>query len=186
MQDDPYTDFREETVPGNLDTVLVQLADELVEAQKLVEIRERALEEAKEAVSEIAEKRIPNATDGLEGKFTLSDGRTLEVKEDIRSSIAGEKRIPAIQWLDEHDYGHIVKRVISVEFGKNSDEEVAAFKKALEDYRKKTKRPLVVKEQYSVHHATLNAWVKEQLGEGVELPRDTFGIFRQRVAKVKE
>lgn len=186
MQDDPYADFREEVVPGNLDTVLIQLADELQDAERLVAQREAMLEEAKDAVKEIAEMRIPNATDGLEGKFSLSDGRTLEVKEDIRSSIAGDKRIPAIQWLDEHDYGHIVKRVISVEFGKDSDEEVLQFKAALEAYRKKTNRPLVVKEQYSVHHATLNAWVKEQLGDGVELPRDTFGIFRQRVAKVKE
>jgi hypothetical protein len=46
--------------------------------------------------------------------------------------------------------------------------------------------PLVMKENYSVHHATLNAWVKEQLGDGVELPKETFGIFRQRSSKVKE
>lgn len=186
MSSDPYADFREDDLPGNLDTVLVQLTDELQEAQGYVELKEKELEEAKDALKEIAEMRIPAATDGLEGKFTLSDGRTLEVKEDIRSSIAGEKRIPAIRWLDEHDYGHIVKRVISVEFGKDSDEFVAEFKEALDEFRMKTKRPLVVKEQYSVHHATLNAWVKEQLCEGVELPRDTFGIFRQRVAKVKE
>ena len=117
-----------------------------------------------------------------EGKFALSDGRTLEVKEDIRSSIAGEKRIPAIKWLDENDYGHIVKRQLTFEFGKGSDEQVAAFRKHVE----KMKTPLVMKENYTVHHATLNAWVKEQLGEGVDLPRETFGIFRQRVAKVKE
>ena len=58
--------------------------------------------------------------------------------------------------------------------------------KAFEDTIKKLKMPLVMKEEFSVHHATLNAWVKEKLGEGIELPRDTFGIFRQRVAKVKE
>lgn len=186
MQDDPYADFREDETPGNLDTVLIQLADELQEAEAYVALKEKELEEAKDAMKEIAEMRIPSATDGLEGKFALSDGRTLEVKEDIRSSIAGDKRIPAIQWLDEHDYGHIVKRVIAVEFGKDSDKEVAEYKAVLEKHKKATNRPLVVKEQYSVHHATLNAWVKEQLGEGVELPKETFGIFRQRVAKVKE
>lgn len=186
MSNDPYADFRDDQVPGNLDTVLIQLADELQEAQSYVELKEKELDQAKEALKDIAEMRIPAATDGLEGKFSLSDGRILEVKEDIRSSIAGEKRIPAIKWLDEHDYGHIVKRVIAVEFGKDSDELVANFKKSLEAFQTKIKHPLVVKEQYSVHHATLNAWVKEQLGEGVELPRETFGIFRQRVAKVKE
>lgn len=183
MQDD-YADFRDDTVPGNLDTVLIQLADELVEAQEHVAAVEIELEIAKDAVRDIAEQRIPAATDGLEGKFALSDGRQLEVKEDIRSSIAGEKRIPAIKWLDDNEFGHIVKRQLIFEFGKGSDEEVAAFIEHVKKF--KPKKPLVMKEQYSVHHATLNAWVKEQLSEGVALPKETFGIFRQRVAKVKE
>ncbi|HMW46618.1 MAG TPA: hypothetical protein PKD47_12090, partial [Solirubrobacterales bacterium] len=46
--------------------------------------------------------------------------------------------------------------------------------------------PLVMKSNYTVHHATLNSWVKERLADGEQLPTDTFGIFRQRTAKVKE
>ena len=186
MQDDPYADFKDDKIPGNLDTVLIQLADELAEADALIAIKEKELEEAKDNRKDIAESRIPAATDGLDGKFALSDGRTLEVKEDIRSSIAGDKRIPAIAWLDANDYGHIVKRQQIVEFGKDSDEAVEAFNKAMKKHMKKTGKPLVIKEKYEVHHATLNAWVKEQMGEGVDLPKETFGIFRQRVAKLKE
>jgi hypothetical protein len=118
----------------------------------------------------------------MNGKLTLKDGRILEVKEDIRSSIAGEKRVPAINWLDANGYGNLPKRQIIVEFSKGEDK---AFKKFAADLRRR-KLPLVVEENHTVHHATLNAWVKEQLNEGVELPKDTFGIFRQRVAKVKE
>jgi hypothetical protein len=43
-----------------------------------------------------------------------------------------------------------------------------------------------MKQKSDVHWQTLVAWVREQLGEGVDLPRDTFGIFRQRVAKIKD
>ena len=186
MQDDPYADFKDDSIPGNLDTVLIQLADELSEADKLVALKEAELEAAKDDRKDIAENRIPAATDGLDGKFTLSDGRTLEVKEDIRSSIAGDKRVPAIKWLDDNDYGHIVKRQMIVEFGKDSDEDVEKFNKAMSKHAKKIGKPLVVKEKFEVHHATLNAWVKEQMGEGVDLPKETFGIFRQRVAKLKE
>lgn len=183
---DPYADFKDDSVPKNLDTVLVQLADELAEADAEIKRIEDELEVAVDNRKDIAETRIPAATDGLEGKFTLSDGRILEVKEDIRSSIAGEKRVPAIQWLDQNDYGHIVKRQMIVEFGKDSDEDVEKFNKAMSKHAKKIGKPLVVKEKFEVHHATLNAWVKEQLGDGVDLPRDVFGIFRQRVAKLKE
>lgn len=186
MADDPYADFKDDSVPSNLDTVLIQLADELVEAQEKVDAKERELETAKDELKEIVEHRIPNVTDGLNGKLSLSDGRILEVKEEIRSSIAGEKRVPAIQWLDDHDFGHIVKRQLIFEFGKDSTEDVDKFNAAIKKVMDETGLKLVMKEQYSVHHATLNSWVKEQLGEGVALPKDIFGIFRQRSAKVKE
>lgn len=182
MTDDPYAAFKDDSIPGNLEVVLMQLADELQEADALILELETALEKAKDARKDIAEQRIPAATEGMNGKLTLKDGRILEVKEDIRSSIAGEKRVPAINWLDANGYGNLPKRQIIVEFSKGEDK---AFKKFAADLRRR-KLPLVVKENHTVHHATLNAWVKEQLGEGVELPRDTFGIFRQRVAKVKE
>ena len=186
MTSDPYADFREDDVPSNMLTVLRQLADELVQAQQHVEDIERELEVAKDELSEITDKRIPNATDGMDGELDLKDGRTLVVKEEIRSSIAGEKKGPAIKWLDEHDYGHIVKRQLVFEFGKDSDKDVSRFKDAIEEFMKATGMRLVVKENYSVHHATLNSWVKEQLNDGVDLPKDVIGIFRQRTAKVKE
>ena len=182
MPTDPYAAVKSDKPSGNLDTVLIQLADELQAAELLVDVKEQELAEAKQAASDIAEKRIPDATDGLEGKFELSDGRTMTVKEDIRSSIAGEKRVPAIQWLDDNDYGHIVKRELVFQFAKGDIERFEAF----QEHVKKLKLPLVMKEQFSVHHATLNSWVKERLKDGVELPVDTFGIFRQRVAKVKD
>lgn len=186
MADDPYADFRDDSVPTNLDTVLVQLSDELVAAQEYEAQCERELEKATEAVRDIAEKRIPAATDGLEGKFNLSDGRTLEVKETIRASIAGEKRVPAIQWMDEHDYGHIVKRQLVIELGKGDDEKAKSILKKLQEWGDENCDTVVVKQAYSVHPQTLVAWVKEMLGEGVDLPTETFGIFRQRTAKVKE
>ena len=182
MTIDPYAALRDDEVPKNLDTVLIQLADELQEAEALVTQREEELADAKDALKDITDIRVPAATDGLEGTFNLSDGRTLTVKEDIRSSIAKEKRVPAIQWLDDHEYGHIVKRELVFKFAKGDTESCNAFKEAVE----KIKMPLVMTEQYSVHHATLNAWVKEKLGDGIELPKDVFGIYRQRVAKVKE
>ena len=180
MSTDPYADFK--SPPSNLDAVLIQLADELQAAEKVVEDAQEALTEAKDVLKDITDIRVPQATDGLDGKFNLSDGRTILVKEDIRSSIAGDKRVPAIKWLDDHDYGFIVKRNVVFTFAKGDDKSHKKFLKKVEKF----KIPLVMKEEYSVHHATLNAWIKEQMAEGVELPEEKFGIYRQRVAKVKD
>lgn len=181
---DEYAAFRDEP-SSNLTTVLRQLADEYLEKEAEVIKVEAELEMAKSELKDIAEVRIPAATDGMDGKFNLGDGRELQVKEEIRSSIAGEKRGPAINWLDEHDYGHIVKRQVIVEFAKGETERTNNFLKAVRELEKDL-GTLVVKTNFTVHHATLNSWVKEQLSEGIDLPVDVFGIFRQRTAKVKE
>ena len=181
MQDN-YAAFRDDKPSDNLTAVLRTLADEYLAAEAEVARIEAELEVAKTNLKDIAENRIPQATDGMEGKFNLGDGRELQIKEEIRSSIAGEKRDPAIKWLDEHGYGHIVKRELVFEFPKGDEARSKAFIEAVQ----KLGMPLVMKSNFSVHHATLNSWVKERLGEGDALPNETFGIFRQRTAKVKD
>ena len=183
MTDDPYAHFRTPQSGDNLNSVLRSLADELQAAEAEIERLQELMDTAKAAYKDIAEKRIPEVTDGMEGKFNLGDGRELQVKEEIRSSIAGDKRIPAIEWLDENGYGNIVKRQVVFEFPKGDEERC---KKFIEAVSKLGLGQLVMKNNFTVHHATLNSWVKEQLGEGVELPVETFGIFRQRTAKIKE
>lgn len=184
MTDDPYAEFRDE--PGdNFKAVLRSLADEYLEAEAEVAKKEQELEVARAHQKDIAEVRIPQATEGMDGKFDLGDGRELQLKEEIRASIAGEKRGPAINWLDNHDYGHIVKRQIIVEFGKGEQERADQLLKTLKELEPKL-GTLVIKTNYSVHPMTLVSWVKEQLKEGVDLPVDVFGIYRQRIAKVKE
>jgi len=181
MQDD-YAAFRDDRPSDNLNAVLRSLADEYLAAEAKVALIVVELELANAELKDIAETRIPQATDGMEGKFNLGDGREMIVKEEIRSSIAGEKREPAIKWLDDNNYGHIVKRELVFEFPKGDEARTKAFIEAVG----KLEMKLVMKSNYSVHHATLNSWVKERLGDGVELPKDTFGIFRQRTAKVKD
>ena len=181
---DEYAEYRD--APGdNFKAVLRSLADEYLEAEAEVARKEHELEVAKANKKDIAEVRIPQATEGMDGKFDLGDGRELQLKEEIRASIAGEKKDPAIRWLDDNDYGHIVKRQVIIEFGKGETERTEAFMKAVKALEAEL-GTLVVKTNFSVHNATLVSWVKEQLGEGVDLPVDVFGIYRQRTAKVKE
>jgi len=182
--DDAYGDFREDIGPNsNLTIVLNQLADELIEALKEVAEAEQTLKDKKAYADDIAQVRIPAVTDGLEGKFDLGNDRTLEVKEEIRASVAGEKLAPAVQWLDEHDYSSIVKRTVVFEFGKDDDEKVKKFKEAIAPIVRDQR--LVFKEKAAIHPQTLLAWVKERLKEGDTLPVEIFGIFRQKTAKVK-
>lgn len=179
MSDDPYADFKKPD--SNFKVMLRSLADELERANEEVVRIQTELTTAENMVKDIVERKIPEATEGMDGKFDLGDGRELELNEKVRASIAGDKRVPAIKWLDEHDFGHIVKRQLIFEFGKGSDEEMKAFV----EHVKKFKKLPVMKENFSVHPQTLIAWVNERLKEGDDLPKETFGIFVQRFAKIK-
>lgn len=182
-ESDPYADFKSGE-NSNLKTVLRSLAEELLAAQAEVARIELELETANGVVKDIVENRIPNVAEGLEGEFDIGEGRKLIIKEEIRASVAGEKLIPAVAWLDEHDYGGIVKRELTFSFGKDDHEKVKKFKEAVAPILRQ--QGLVLREKNAIHPATLLSWVKEQLGEGIELPKEIFGIFRQRKAKVKE
>lgn len=185
MVDDPYSSFKEDVGPNsNMTVVLNQLADELIAAQREVARIQEELTTANNVVKDITENRIPSVAEGLEGKFDLGNDRVLEIKEDIRASVAGDRLVPAVQWLDENNYSSIVKRTLVFEFGKDDDEKVKKFKESVAPIIKEQK--LVMKEKTAIHPQTLLAWVKERLKEGDKIPSETFGIFRQRTAKVKE
>jgi len=182
MSNDPYESFKDDTIPSNLMTVLSQLADEQTALEKLKIKIEAELEEVNQALRQLSDIKIPAAAEGLQGKLKLDDGRTIEIGEKIRASISGEKKFPAIAWLDKNDFGHIVKRQVILEFARDDHENFNKVKKALEA----TGVPANMKIESNVHWMTLEAWVREKLKEGVNLPRDIFGIYIQKISKITE
>jgi len=185
MSDFDYSDFTSDEPPAigdNLMKSIVSLADQADHAEREVARIEKLLDEAKTNVRRLLETEIPGLMDGMEGTLKLPDGREVSVNEHIRASIAGEKKYPAIKWLNENGHGAIIKRKFVIEFSKDQEEEAESFAEELAARDK----PLNMKREYSVHPQTLQAFVREQLGEGVALPAETFGIYRQRIAKIKE
>ena len=183
MNDQPYdygVDAMSPKIGDNIKKSLIQAADRQQQLEIEIAHLTAELEKRTAALRELSENTIPQIMDGMFGVFDLGDGRKLEISEKIRASIAGDKAMPAVQWLDEHDFSSIVKRQFVIEF--NRDDE--AWAKKFEADLKKRKKPLNVKRKHTVHPQTLEAFVREQLGKGVDLPVATFGIYRQRLSKV--
>lgn len=182
MTDDPYAAYRDDVPVGpNLMAQLMAVADEQESLESQIEELEANLEKAKADLREVAEKRLPALLDGLRGSLLLDDGRTIEITEKMRASIAGAKADPACEWLDEHGHGGLVKREFVISFGKDDEAWARKFQRDLA----RRKKPLAVKVKRTVHHKTLESWVNEQFKEGVDIPKDVFGVYRQRMAKVK-
>lgn len=181
LTDDNYAAFREPP-STNLQIVLRQLADELTQAEMEVEHLQKELEFAQDKVKGLVNHRIPDATDGIDGELDLGDGRKLVIKEEIRASIAGEKKKPAIQWLDENGYEALVKRQLVFEFDRKDVEKYKMFVRVL----KEAGVEVVMTEKFDVPWQTITSWVRQRLKDGDEIPLETFGVFRQRTAKIKE
>jgi hypothetical protein len=178
-----YSSFKQEPaeIGGNLMSALCFLADQQQQAEGEVERLQALLDEAKKNVQRISEHEIPKLLDGLDGKINLPDGRVITVTEKIRSGTTGDKKIVAIKWLDDNGHGAIVKRQFIIEFSRDQEEWAKEFEQMLS----KSKTPLNVKKERSLHHATLEAFVRQALQDGEDIPLDTFGVYRQRFAKIK-
>lgn len=177
-----YSEYKDDEVIGdNLMAVLTGLADQQEAAEAEVLRLEELLKEAKKNVLLYSETSIPQALDGLEGKFKLTDGRSITIKEDVRSGLTKENKPKGLLWLNNNGHSAIVKREFKIEFGKGDDKWADKFERDLA----KRKKPLNVKRSMSVHASTLKAFVRQALEDGEDIPQKLFGVYRQRVAKIK-
>lgn len=175
-------DTNERAVIGdNLMAQLVGLADRQEDLESRIESLREQLEEAEGELRDLANREIPALLHGVTGSLRLPDGRTIEIAEKWRASIAGKKAEPACQWLDENGYGELVKREFVVNFNRSEEEWARQFEKELMS----RERPLAYKVRRTVHPQTLVAWVNEKMSEGVDLPKELLGMFHQKTTKVK-
>lgn len=184
MSDIPdYSGYKEDApaIGGNLMGALVDLSDQLEAADAEVERLEALLDEAKKNRQRLSEHEIPKLLDGMEGKISLPDGRTISITEKVRASVSSDRKPTAMKWLDDNGHGAIIKRRFIIEFGRDQEEWARTFKRQLSE----SSTPLNMKEERNVHWQTLDAFVREQLESGGDLPLDVFGVYRQRFTKIK-
>jgi CHAT domain-containing protein len=181
MSDYDYSNFKEEQP---VDSVLSQIAAKALE-QKQTEAEvarlQEELQKAQDKLKDISEFQLPQLMDSIEmTKFTLKDGSEISVQEKIRASIPAAFEKEAFGWLAENKHDHLIKRQFTIEFSRDQEEWAKKFQKELSE----REDPLNYKCKRSVHASTLASFVKEQLEEGVALPLDYFGVYRQRFTKI--
>lgn len=180
IMNDPYQNYRTSEKPTDDAFVLLdQLLDNLENAEDEVKQAELNLKKAQEKVRTISEHDIPEYMDtlGLED-FTTKSGKRVRVISKIRASI-GSRKAAAFKWLIDHGHGGLIKRTIAVAFNRDQQQDAEAL---LEDLQG---RFAGAKQDMKVEAATLTAFVKEQLEQGVPIPHDTFGIMEQKLTKVE-
>ncbi len=179
-----YRSWENDEPGGNLMSRIEGLAQEQLDAQARVEALEAQLAEAKAALTLVKETKLPNLLEEAQlgkSKVVTPGGIVINLKEAIRGSIPKGKEEPAHEWLEENGNGKLIKRVVTIDF--NKDQEAWA-RKFMKDCSQR-KKPLNLKLVRGVHASTLRAFIKSALSEGVAIPLDIFGAYRQRFTDVK-
>jgi len=161
--------------------IITDLALRQRELEVDVEELEELLKNKKALLQKLSENDLPEAMDeaGLM-EFKLSDGRRVTVEESYHAKIPEKMRHVAYGWLREHGHDGVIKRVVSVGFGKGEDEEADHLLEILRE-RVADKE---VKDKADIHHSTLKALVKEFKQEGIEFPEEAFGLYIRRYTKI--
>lgn len=177
-----YSEFQKEPTPTDLLARISELANVQVKAEKAVEAAEKALEERKAELRQIAEVQLPQLMEEAKmAEFTTSDGLKVSVKENIRASIPAAKQAEAFAWLQAHDHADLIKREIKIDFDRTQEEQCAGVMRALNEQFQGLRMDL----KRSVNPMTLSSFVRERLEAGEVLPLEAFGVFRQKASKIK-
>lgn len=181
---DPYAQYKDEEAASDKLDMLHALADGWEHAVEEVEKCAAALAAAQARVREIEEKEIPEIMDDVElEEFTAKSGRKIKINETIRCALLAANKPKAFTWLLENGHEALVKRTISMDFGKGENDLAEAFKKMNLELNPE----LEFTDKTNVHPQTLDKWIREKIeaNEYEDLPEGMFPIFRQRVAKIK-
>ena len=156
------------------------LAQQLLVVQKDIEEKKLELKELENQFRQISESSLPEALQSANlSEIVLSDGTKLSVSPFYKGHISDKNRPAALDWLMQNGHGGLIKNEISLKFGRDEDE------RAQDTIASLQQRGLSPSVKQGVHAQTLNAFVKEQLTNGKDLPSEIFGIYVGSRAKIE-
>ncbi len=170
---------------------------ELVDAEAEVKRLTEELKVASERLGLLKRKTVPDLMEAVGLRdFRLVTGERIVVADIIAASLPPKKEKPAerraaIAWL-ANEAPDILKSEVSMAFAKGQKEPAQMFLDgaiALADKVAKKFKGIKLAEpkgETDVHYQTLNAWVRDQLKKGRELPTDLFTLFVGKEANIEK
>lgn len=167
---------------GNLVDLLRDACEEAVLLDEAIEQQEEALKALKQRLHSLRSVKIPEAMAeaGVGDIFSLASGHIIKLGQFVSGSLPKEedKRKVAMLVLEQHGGGALIKTEIGLTFGKGDVDEA---NKLAERLRANGYEPQV---KQDVNAMSLQAFAREKLREGEELPLETLGLFAGTVAKI--
>lgn len=177
----PYADFvqKDEEIDASKLQSISQVAKQIEEEELSMARLAEEMAEAKKRHTKLVSIDMPDLMEAVKMKtFVTNDGLAVKIETKTRTSLPADRSEQGCDWLEEHDSGAIVKRVVSISFNKEDEEKAKLMTEICSASFPETQQ------KRSVHPSTLNAHIKQMIEAGLPVDLDLFGVFEQRVAKI--
>jgi len=145
---------------------------EMQSIQKDIEQNEEYLKQRKKELEVISGEVIPTMLSEMGLSYLkLTDGSSVEVKTNYKTSITLANKERAFNWLRENGLGDIIKNELTVSFGRNEDNKAAAYAELAKGQGFQPTQKL------KVEPMTLKALVRERVEAGKPMPTEIFNVF---------
>lgn len=182
-----YLDEFEEFGAATPDATQLKSIEELVnrasKLSKAIEELEASLVVHKKELHDLTHKKIPDLmSEAGTLSFETVSGVKVQVKDVVSGSIpkSEPERTIALKWIERNGGKDIIKSQL-----------VCDFEKGDGNLRKKNQAAelladmgVAFEDKESVHPKTLEAFAREKLRNGEELPADLLGLYLGRMAKI--
>lgn len=152
---------------------------EVIELKGMVDQLEADLSAAKQQLNLLNTSVIPDIMVQLQMEECVFRGWKVKVGEFVSGSLPKEfeRRASAIQWLESHDGGDLIKTSLTVAFSRSQHNEAMNLAGDLEQ------QGFAASIDSTVHPQTLAAWARERMKNGEDIDPEVLGLYTGRVAK---
>mgnify|MGYP003146236260 CR=1 FL=1 len=159
---------------------VADIAKKIQEKEDFLADLEKKQKTAKAELLKLTDEDLPAILQelGLSG-FTLDDGSSITIKPTYGAHIKVSNREEAFEWLRKHDFGDLIKNIVSCTFGRGEDNTAVDFMTFAE------KSGFNPQQKTDVHSQTLKAWVRERVENGDSFPMELFGAYIGQRATIK-
>lgn len=162
---------------GKISTLYQKMSNVL----QIISQLEARLSFEKECLKKITDYELPSAmAEAGCKKFTTEDGFTLEIKPFYTAKISDENREKCFEWLKNNHLDGLIKHQISTSFNRQEGELAKKVVEILDSIG------VSYTDKESVHPQTLNAFVKERIEAGKDIPQTMFGVYIGQTTKIRK
>ena len=150
----------------------LKVESDILSLEEQIKLKKLELQQTNDTIVTLMESR------GVKS-IKLMSGDAVSFTPFYKGHISKANEAEAFGWLEQNNHGELIKNIVSIQFGKGENDKASKLINSLQA------DGLSPDQKRKVESMTLNAFLKEQINKGENIPIETFGVFIGNKVKIK-